>query len=94
MQNRPQGQPRPVVRNAEPVVRTSQQNVQQQTQKLYAALSPKYDLKRLAAFICDGMWGFIVEGRKQKCPFETIRTESKELLNRLMSITLIPALGT
>lgn len=61
-----------------------QHNVQLQAQKLCEALSIKRDFKRLAAFLCDGMLGFIMECKQQKCPFDTIRKEAKELLNRLL----------
>ena len=59
-------------------------SVQHHTKKLCESLHTRHDFKRMAAFICDGMLGFIRECKKQKCSFETIRKDSKELLNRLL----------
>lgn len=68
-------------------------HVQAQAQRICQNKTPRIDLKRIAAFICDGMWAFIEEGRKQNCPFETIRREAKELLSRLLgpALNLLPA---
>ncbi|MBR6524348.1 MAG: TetR/AcrR family transcriptional regulator [Clostridia bacterium] len=65
-----------------------QRNVQAQAQKICQSLPTRFDLKRVAVFICDGMWGYIVESRKQNCSFETIRKEARELLNRLLGTTM------
>ena len=63
-------------------------NVQTQTQRICQNPSTRIDLKRIAAFICEGMWAFIEESRKQNCSLETIRREAKELLSRLLGPAL------
>ena len=64
-------------------------NVLKQAQKIGQSLPVRIDLKRIAAFICDGMWAFIAESRKQNLSIDTIRREGKELLGRLLSPVLI-----
>lgn len=59
--------------------------VQRQFQRLCAHLPDKQDIKRLTAFVCNGMWGFVEECRAQKCSFESIKTEARQLLKSMLS---------
>lgn len=65
------------------------QNVQSMAQRICQYHPIRIDLKRIAAFICDGMWAFILESKRQNCPIETIRREAKELLSRLLGPVLV-----
>lgn len=65
-----------------------QRHVQTLAQKIFQSRSTRFDLKRVAVFICDGMWGYIVESRRQNCSLETIRKEAGELLSRLLGTTM------
>jgi AcrR family transcriptional regulator len=40
----------------------------------------RFSAQMLGSFLCDGLWGFICEGRKENIPVETIRKEANELI--------------
>lgn len=40
----------------------------------------RFSVQMLGSFLCDGLWGFICEGRKENIPLETIRKEANELI--------------
>ena len=55
------------------------------TQKRSTLLKPKYGVKKIAGFLCYGLWGFITEGLTEKFSFEQIKSEAIEILKNLLN---------
>lgn len=59
------------------------------TQKRSSAMKPKYGVKKIAAFLCYGVWGFINEGLKEKCSLEKIKAESLQILKDMLQSEIL-----
>jgi AcrR family transcriptional regulator len=60
------------------------QHLEIHTRKRSQTLKPKYDVKKIAAFLCYGLWGFINESRAERCPAEKVRWETRKLLKDIL----------
>jgi len=47
-------------------------------------LSPKYNIKDIAAFICSGMSGFVERQYKAKIPPEKVRADARQILKDMI----------
>lgn len=54
--------------------------VESHTETVKESLLPKYSVRKITAFLCYGLCGFVAEGRSAKCSMDTIRRETKEIL--------------
>ncbi len=54
------------------------------TQKRSEILKPKYSTKKIASFLCYGLWAFISEGQAESCSFEQVSREVREILQGIM----------
>lgn len=54
------------------------------TKKRSSALKPKYSAKKIASFLCYGLWGFITEGLAEKCSIDQIKVEALSILKGLL----------
>lgn len=52
-------------------------------------LAPKYSPKMISAFLCNGLWGFINEGREGNFPSEEVRSDVKALLKDLLQTEVL-----
>lgn len=50
------------------------------TQKRSSLMKPKYSIKKIAGFLCYGLWGFISESLKEKCSIDQIKAEVLKIL--------------
>jgi AcrR family transcriptional regulator len=65
------------------------ENVEGYVSRYKDVLKPKYSLRRVASFLCIGMWGFVRAGIEEKDPPEKIRGESRELIGEMMRSGLL-----
>jgi AcrR family transcriptional regulator len=54
------------------------------TRKRSRSLKPRYNIKRTAAFLCHGLWGFINESRSEKCSAAEVRVETRKILKDIL----------
>lgn len=54
------------------------------TEKRSTTLKPKYGTKKIAAFLCYGLWGFINESQEEKRPAEEVKQETRKILKDMM----------
>ena len=54
--------------------------VEAHTETIKESLQPKYSVRKITAFLCYGLCGFVSESRAAKCPIDTIRRETREIL--------------
>lgn len=59
------------------------------TKKRSSSLKPKYSAKKIAGFLCYGLWGFITEGLAEKCSVEEIKAEALSILKRLLQSEIL-----
>lgn len=59
------------------------------TQKRSASLKPKYSVKKIAGFLCYGLWGFINESQFEKCTLETVKEEAKSILKDILQADIL-----
>ncbi len=52
--------------------------------KRSALLKPRYSAKKIAGFLCYGLWGFITEGLAEKCSLEQIKNEAICILKEIL----------
>lgn len=57
--------------------------------KRSSSLRPKYSAKKIAGFLCYGLWAFITEGLAEKCSIEQIKTEAISILKRLLQSEIL-----
>ncbi len=60
------------------------ENVEYYIRKTRPALSGEYTLKQIAAFICNGLWGFIEQCRNENRSLEETRARAKDLLRAIL----------
>jgi len=60
--------------------RTFSQYLQGTVAELAGNTPFRFSSRMLGSFLCDGLWGFICEGRKEDLPLETIREEANNLI--------------
>ncbi len=59
------------------------------TKKRSPLLKPKYSTKKIAGFLCYGLWGFITEGLAQKCSIAQIKDEAISILKGLLQSEIL-----
>ncbi|MDO4200165.1 MAG: TetR/AcrR family transcriptional regulator [Clostridia bacterium] len=57
--------------------------------KRSSSLKPKYSPKKIAGFLCYGLWGFIAEGLAEKCPIEQIKSEAITILKGILQFEIL-----
>ena len=60
------------------------ETVEMHTLHLKKRIKLKYSPKKIAGFVCFGMFGFVNEAHNEKTPLEQIRREARELLTDLL----------
>ena len=61
------------------------ENIEHRIEKESHLLQPKYSYKKVSAFLCNGIWGFINESYEENASLEDIRQETRELLKNLLT---------
>lgn len=59
------------------------------TQKRSEKLKPKYSNKKIAAFLCYGLWGFINESQAEQCSVEKVKRETRKILKDIMKSEIL-----
>ncbi len=59
------------------------------TQKRSKILKPKYNVKKIAAFLCYGLWGFINESQAENCPMDKVRRETRKILKDILKSEIL-----
>lgn len=59
------------------------------TKKRSSSLRPKYSAKKIAGFLCYGLWGFITEGLAEKCSLEQIKNEAICILKNILKSEIL-----
>ena len=59
------------------------------TRKRSSSLKPKYSTKKIAGFLCYGLWGFITEGLAEQCPIEQIKSEAIHILKEILQSEIL-----
>ena len=57
--------------------------------KRSSSLKPKYSAKKMAGFLCYGLWGFITEGLAEKCSIEGIKSEALKILKDILQSEIL-----
>lgn len=60
------------------------ETVEMHTLHLKKRIKLKYSPKKIAGFVCFGMFGFVNEAHNEKTPLEQIRREAREILTDLL----------
>lgn len=60
------------------------ETVEMHTLHVKKRLKLKYSPKKIAGFVCFGMFGFVNESHKEKTPLEEIKRQARELLTDLL----------
>ena len=65
------------------------QRVEQQIKRESKSLAPKYSLKKVTNFLCNGLWGFISECHAEQCPLEEVKAETRILLANILKSNIL-----
>ena len=65
------------------------QKVEQHIKRESKLLAPKYSLKKVTNFLCNGLWGFISECHAEKCPLEEVKAETRVLLANILKSNIL-----
>ena len=59
------------------------------TKKHSSLLKPRYSVKKIAGFLCYGLWGFITEGLAEKSSLERIKSEALCILRGILQSEIL-----
>lgn len=59
------------------------------TRKRSTLLRPRYSAKKIAGFLCYGLWGFITEGLAEKCSLGHIKNEAICILKNILQSEIL-----